>query len=173
AVVDVEHRIVDQPIGVDVVAGRQLRVHPVDALGRAEQALPAGILADLEQDLPDRLLDRAVVDELGPAGVALDLVGSDVGLADLGLDLVDELLDVRRKLGWAGHPGDGTRRGRRTVPVRQRPEPSAPKPAAGNGSYSRPSAPRSQARAFAPSDGRWEPPSWRRPRRRPTAPPPR
>ena len=33
--------------------------------------------------------------------------------------------------------------------------PRSPKPPAGNGSNGRPSAPRSHARAFSPSDGRW------------------
>ena len=56
---------------VDVVAGGQLGVHPVDALRRALQALPVGVLADLEQDLVDRGLDPAVA--VVPPG-ALDQV---------------------------------------------------------------------------------------------------
>ena len=60
AVADVEDRAVDQPLGVDVVAGGQLRVHPVDALRRPDQALPVGVLADLGEDLADRVLDPAV-----------------------------------------------------------------------------------------------------------------
>ena len=43
-----------------MVAGRELRVHPVDALGRALEALPVGVLADLEQDLVDGGLDAAI-----------------------------------------------------------------------------------------------------------------
>ena len=46
-VVDLEHRAVDQPLRVDVVARGELRIHPVDAVGRREQALAVGVLADL------------------------------------------------------------------------------------------------------------------------------
>ena len=53
---------------------------------------------------------------------------------------------------------EGTRR-LRTEPeswgVHPTTEPPAVKPLAGSGSKARPSAPRSHARAFSPSDGRW------------------
>ena len=51
---------VDEPLGVDVVAGGQLRVHPVDPLRRPDQALAVRVLADLDQDLADGRLDAAV-----------------------------------------------------------------------------------------------------------------
>ena len=50
-----------EPLRVDVVAGRQLRVHPVDAVGRADESLAVGLLADLDEDLADGVLDPAVV----------------------------------------------------------------------------------------------------------------
>jgi hypothetical protein len=51
--------------------------------GRPEQALAAGILADLEEDLADRLLDRSVMDRVRVTVRADDVAGGDVGLADL------------------------------------------------------------------------------------------
>ena len=62
AVVDVEDRAVDQPLGVDVIAGGQLGVHPVDPRRSAAEALPLGILAHLGEDRADRTLD----DPAGP-----------------------------------------------------------------------------------------------------------
>src|SRR4051812_47300632 len=122
AVGDVEDSVVDEPFGIDVVAGRQLDVHPMDPLRRAEQALPRGILADLVEDLTNRGFDPAIlavlavvtveaatVDVVRPARIAADLVRSNVRLADLGLDLVDEATNVRRELVGLGHPADGTR----------------------------------------------------------------
>ena len=142
-VADVEDRGVDEPVRVDVVARGQLGVHPVDAVRRPDEALPAGVLADLDEDVADGLLDPPVpVPAVGHAQArALDGRGEGglLGFADLGLDLGDELADV---LGQAVcHAGILA--------------PSGPKPPAGIGSSSRPSAPRSQARAFSPSDGRW------------------
>ena len=54
AVADVEDRVVDEPLGIDVVAGCELGVHPVDTFRGAQQALAVWVLADLEQDLADR-----------------------------------------------------------------------------------------------------------------------
>ena len=110
AVVDVEDRAVDEPLRVDVVAGRQLGVHPVDALGRAA-AGPGG-------RGPRRSRRRISVDgRLDPA-VAVDAARRPRSgarrspgdrLADLGLDLVDDGADVGGQVGRRAHDAvDGT-----------------------------------------------------------------
>src|SRR5207249_55359 len=122
-------RVVDQALWVDVVAGRQLRVHPVDALRRPDEALPVGVLADLGEDLADGCLDATIRHVVAvprravrTAGVAGDLVGGEVGLTDLGLDLVDEAADVGREVNRAWHLGDGTR----ALPIADRASSSDP-----------------------------------------------
>ena len=62
-----------------------------------------------------------------------------------------ELLDGRQQA-FSGQRLVGEGRRPRRYPATA---PLSPKPPAGNGSNGRPSAPRSHARAFSPSDGRW------------------
>src|SRR3954452_18465527 len=102
-VLHVEDRAVDEPLRIDVVTGRQLDVHPVNALGRALEAVAIGVLADLGQDLADRRLDPAIGLESVARARPLDVAA----LADLRLDLVDEAADVRGERGGGpfGHPG--------------------------------------------------------------------
>ena len=54
-----------------------------------------------------------------------------------------------------GKLDDGAMQARLVEAVDQTIVPRSVKPAAGSGSNGRPSAPRSQARTFSPSDGRW------------------
>src|SRR5262245_47129857 len=77
----------------------------MDPLRGADQALAVGVLADLEQDLADRRLDPAVR-RVATDAVALDQRGRPARLlADLGLDLVDDALDVIRQVRRARHGG--------------------------------------------------------------------
>src|SRR5262249_42617502 len=131
---------------VDVIAGSQLRVHPVDSIRGVPKALPIGILADLDEDLAHGLLDPALrgrerpgpddgPGQLGLGSVALALVAIQcVVLADLALDLGDERANMLRQIRIA--------HGSVIVPPTAASD--APQPAA------RPSAPRSQARALSP-----------------------
>ena len=106
AVRDVEDRAVDEPLGIDVVTGGQLCIHPVDAAGRPGEALAVRILTDLHQDLADGGLDRTMADGL-PGAAPLDgRLGADRLVADLVLDLVDDALDVDRQIGRAGQRRD-------------------------------------------------------------------
>ena len=88
AVVDLEDGVVDQPIGIDPVAGGQLAVHAPHARGCCGQALAIRILAHLEQDLAHGRLDRlrAVAGRQSIVGGRLVAV-----LANLVLHLVDQL----------------------------------------------------------------------------------
>ena len=54
-----------------------------------------------------------------------------------------------------GQLGDGALERRQVERARQATVPRSPNPTDGSGSNARPSAPRSHARAFSPSDGRW------------------
>ena len=100
AVADVEDGAVDQPVRVDAVAAGQLEPHPVHPLGRAQQPLALGVLADLDEDLADGLLDAAV-GRAGPRalepvrGSAFATVGSP---SSPRLDLLDELAHVRLQI---------------------------------------------------------------------------
>ena len=62
-----------------------------------------------------------------------------------------ELLDGRQQ----AFPGQRLVGEGRAAPRYPATAPRSPKPPAGSGSNGRPSAPRSHARAFSPSDGRW------------------
>jgi hypothetical protein len=104
AVVDVEDGAVDQAFGVDVIAGGQFRVHPVDALRRAGQALAVRVLADLHEDVPDGGLHPAVGALITP--LAFDGGRGAAGfLADLGLNLVDHPTDMWGQIIRAGQDG--------------------------------------------------------------------
>ena len=142
-----------EPVGVDVVAGGQLGVHAVDALRGPEQALAIGVLADLEQDLADGGLDLAVVGGRSPAWSrprepVMSSVATDVSPISFSISSTR-----RRTLGGRSVGLDMAAMVRRKCQPATAP-PSL-KPPEGIGSKSRPSAPRSQARAFSPSDGRW------------------
>ena len=89
AVVDVEDRVVDQPIGIDPVAGGQLAVHAPDARRRRGEALAIGVLAHLDQDLAHGRLDRLACRR--HAARASSSSGVVAVFADLVLHLVDEL----------------------------------------------------------------------------------
>ena len=116
----------------------------MDPIRRPDEALAVGILADLEQDLADRLLDRAVrrrrataVPTIGRSALLLGgrgLVDAVLVLADLGLDLGDELADV---VGQVELMAPGIVPRRRVRPV------------------GRPAAPRSHATAFCAEVGTW------------------
>ena len=83
----------------------------MDPLRGPDEALAIGVLADLDQDLPDRFLDaicrdprrmgRGALDRRGGQclgiGAAEPAVGVGRQLPDLGLDLVDDLLYVWRQ----------------------------------------------------------------------------
>ena len=103
---DVEDRTVDQPLRVDVIAGGQLGVHPMDPFRRSLESLALGVLSDLGQDLVDGRLDPAI------PGVDADAFDQRLRavrlLADLGLDLVDDRANVARELGPIRHLADGT-----------------------------------------------------------------
>ena len=112
AVVDVEDRAVDEALGIDVVAGRELRVHPVDALGRAAQTLAVGILADLDEDLADGRLDPPVRGP-GPAGGdrrAVPSIGRSASpsierTASNGVSPISDSISVTSCWRWAGRSG--------------------------------------------------------------------
>ncbi len=87
AVVDIEDGVVDQSLGIDVVAGGQLAIHAAHATGSFLQAGSVGILAHLDQNLTHGGFDRI-------ASVAVD---REWAFADLLLDLFDQLSDVRRQ----------------------------------------------------------------------------
>ena len=65
AVVDLEDGAVEEPGGILAISGHQLAVHPVDAVGRADETGSVGVLPDLGEDLAHGGLDppvgRAVV----------------------------------------------------------------------------------------------------------------
>ena len=162
AVGDVVDRAIDQALGIHVVARGQLGVHPMHPFRGAGESLAIGVLADLGQDFADGGLDpvvsgRRLVGALVAARTR-DVVGLERGLADLGLDLVHQPADIWRQVGVARHartPGVSGDRTSGAVQLAYTTDPAAVNPAAGSGSKPRPSAPRSQALAFSPSDGRW------------------
>ena len=89
AVVDIEDGVVDQPLGIDVIAGGQLAVHAPHRAGRFREAVAVGILAHLDQDLAYGSLDRLARDE--PSRRASPIGRVVAILADLLLDLLDQL----------------------------------------------------------------------------------
>ena len=116
AVADVEDRVVDEPLGIDVVAGGELRVHPVDTLRGAQRPSRSGSspissrisrTADSTRPFGSTSWGRPAVARLEPPSAVGfdDRRGAARFLADLGLDLVDDALDVTREFGRAGQRG--------------------------------------------------------------------
>jgi len=157
AVADLEDRAVHEALRVDVIAGGQLGVHAVDPLGRRPEPLAAGVLAHLDEDLADGRLDPPIRGERdrGRAG-ALDRqvgIASMAPTASIGVSPISDSISATSCLRWSGR--SGMARSSYLCRRVQTVAPPAVKPAAGSGSNGRPSAPRSQARAFSPSEGRW------------------
>ena len=108
AVVDVEDRVVDEPLGVDVIAGGQLGVHPVDALracrpgpgGPGPRRSPRG--SGGRRPRPGRCRSSASPAWSRPRDPVMSSMATLVSpISDL--DLVDEAADVRRQVGRSGH----------------------------------------------------------------------
>ena len=161
AVGDVEDGAVDEPLGVDVVAGGQLGVHPVDATGRPDQALRG---RDPRRSRSRISWTAASTRPLAPVPAVrpgpLDGRGGPVGVvADLVLDLVDDALDVAGQVGLAGQDvtpmqAAMVRRESAVLP----PRPGASRGArGGRGSRARTAAPRRNATAAMPPRARSSP----------------
>ena len=93
-------------------------------------------------------------EQLFAAGYSACFLGALKFVASQNKIVIPADASVEAKVG-IGKRDDGAVEAELVESVDQTTVPRSVKPAAGSGSNGRPSAPRSQARAFSPSDGRW------------------